>query len=43
LQQSADFITGFLFGAGYGGYDEKAINECLKKEPKSEQFFNNAN
>jgi len=43
LKKSSEYVSGFLFGAGVGGYDEKEIYECLKKEPRAEEIFNNAN
>jgi hypothetical protein len=43
MKLGSDFISGFLFGAGIGGYDEMEIYECLKKEPKARDLFNNAN
>jgi len=32
-----------LFGADIGGYDEREIFECLKKEERAGEIFNKAN
>lgn len=32
MKMGAEFAAGFIYGAGVGGFDEREIFECLKKE-----------
>lgn len=35
----SELASGFIYGAGVGGFDEREILECLKKEPTADKIF----
>lgn len=35
----SQFAAGFIYGAGVGGFDDREIFECLKKEPTADSIF----
>lgn len=39
MKMGSEFAAGFIYGIGYGGFDEREIFECLKKEPKADAIF----
>lgn len=39
MKMGSEFAAGFVYGIGFGGFDEKEIFECLKKEPTADAIF----
>lgn len=39
MKMGSEFAAGFVYGIGFGGFDETEIFECLKKEPEADRIF----